>query len=52
MWKRNLAHTKEGTITVTISEGDTNTVRVRVAGIIFIPISTEYTEFSRIVVKG
>ena len=47
-----LAHTAEGTITITISGADTNTVRVRVTGIIFIPISTEYTEFPTVVVKG
>ena len=47
-----LAHTAEGTITITISEADTNTVRFRVTGIIFIPISTEYTEFPTVVVEG
>lgn len=47
-----LAHTAEGTITITVSEADTNTVRFRVTGIIFIPISTEYTEFPTVVVKG
>jgi hypothetical protein len=47
-----LAHTAEGTITITISEADTNTVRVQATGIIFIPISTEYTEFHTVVVKG
>jgi hypothetical protein len=47
-----LAHTAEGTITITISGADTNTVRVRVTGIIFVPISTEYTEFPTVVVKG
>ena len=47
-----LAHTAEGTITITISEADTNTVRVPVTGIIFIPISIEYTEFPTVVVKG
>jgi len=47
-----LAYNAEGTITITISEANTNTVRVRVTGIIFIPISTEYTEFPTIVVKG
>jgi hypothetical protein len=40
------------TITITISEADTNTVRVPVTGIIFIPISIEYTEFPTVVAKG
>ena len=47
-----LAHTAEGTIAITISEANTNAVMVRVTGIIFIPISTEYTEFPTVVVKG
>lgn len=51
-YRTALAHNAEGTITITISEANINTVRVRVTGIIFIPISTEYTEFPTIVVKG
>jgi hypothetical protein len=50
--EQTLLHTAEGTITITISEADTNTVRVPVTGIIFIPISIEYTEFPTVVAKG